>query len=86
MPFTLSTFKRGICGIHVVNASDEDAFLSAGTQLGTVSDVSIDLSSHFKVIGSQEVNISKQPNIGYVIGYGLPVMWRHFVRIVTDMR
>lgn len=37
-------------------------FLYAGTQLGNISNASVDLCSYFKVIGSQEVHISKQFN------------------------
>lgn len=62
LPFTLSTYKRSACEIQAVNMSDEDLFLSASIHLGTLWDASVVLSSHFKIVGSQELHISAQPN------------------------
>lgn len=62
LTFTLSKFHKGVCGIQVVNITDEDLFLSTDTQLGTISDASVDFSSQFNVVDCQKVHTYKLPS------------------------
>ncbi|CAG5131611.1 unnamed protein product, partial [Candidula unifasciata] len=62
---TVTVLRHGVCLVQAINMGDEDLFLAKGTQVGAISDATVDLSKHFKVVGAQEVQILSSPVRGH---------------------